>query len=111
MKRYIKEAILLVFVTVPFIYLASIWNKLPEQVPTHFRDGRADGWSSKASLLIITVAVVIGMYLTTLIIPILLPKEKIVTLGYKYYTIRLLLTLFISILMTYCLYISNVGKM
>lgn len=111
MNKYLREVILLVIVIIPFIYLASIWNDLPERVPIHFDgEGTADGWSSKTGLLCITVATIVGIYLLMLIIPIFVPKDRIITIGFKYYNIRLVITLFISILMMFCLHLSNAGK-
>lgn len=35
----------------PMVYLASVWDLLPQSVPTHFGlDGKANGYSSKTSL-------------------------------------------------------------
>ena len=51
MKKYLKESVLLILIGVPYIYLALIWNELPNQVPTHFNiNGTADDWSGKAIL-------------------------------------------------------------
>jgi uncharacterized membrane protein len=112
MNKYFKEAVLWVLIAIPFVYLALIWSNLPEKVPTHFgSDGTVDGWSGKTSLIFITGLPGIGIYLLMLIIPVLDPKKKIEQMGSNYYKLRFIITLFFSLLMTYCLYLSNVGTM
>ncbi len=110
MKKYFKEAVLWVLMGIPFIYLVSIWNHLPERVPIHFGiGGDPNGWSSKIGLMFITGGLVVGTYLIMLIIP----KRKITVeqMGYNYYNMRFIITLFISVLMTFCLHLSNAGHM
>ncbi|OCB78448.1 SdpI family protein [Flavobacterium crassostreae] len=112
MNKYLKESILWAFVALPYVYLTTIWNKLPEQVPTHFNiEGIANDWSSKTTLLFIPGALGIGIYFLMLIIPILDPKKKIQQMGDKYYTLRFMLTIFFSLLATYLLYASDTGSL
>jgi len=107
MKKYLKELVLWVFMAIPFIYLAYIWNSLPERVPTHFGEGgNADDWSSKTSLLLIPGAIGIGNYLLMLLIPLLTQKAH-----WIYYRVRFVVTLFLSLLITYCYYLSSAGTM
>ncbi len=101
MKRYLKEAIILVFVGIPFIYLTAIWSSFPERVPIHFRDSSADGWSSKMGLLYLTISVVIGFYLLVIIPATFTLKERLVTMGYTPSDIRLVLAIFIAVLMIF----------
>ena len=106
MNKYLKESVLWAFIALPYIFLIVIWNKLPEQVPTHFNiEGVADDWSSKSVMLFIPGALGIGIYFLMLIIPVLDPKKKIQDMGNKYYTIRLMLTIFFSLLAIYLLYV------
>ncbi len=112
MYKYLKESILWALIALPYVYLATIWNKLPEQVPTHFNmNGVANDWSSITSLLFIPGALGIGIYFLMLIIPAIDPKKKIQQMGDKYYTLRFMLTIFISLLATYLLYISYTGSL
>lgn len=111
MNKYLKELVLWTFIALPYVYLATIWNKLPEQVPTHFNiDGVADDWSGKTTLLFMPGALGIGIYFLMLIIPALDPKKKIHQMGNKYYNLRFILTIFFSLLATYLLYVSNTGS-
>jgi len=56
-------------------------------------------------MLFIPGALGIGIYFLMLIIPVLDPKKKIQDMGNKYYTIRLMLTIFFSLLAIYLLYV------
>ncbi len=108
MNKYLKELVLWIFIALPYVYLATIWNELPEIVPTHFNlDGVADGWSKKQTLLYIPAALGIGTYLLMLIIPILDPKKKIQQMEGKYYVLRFMLTFFFSVLTLFLLYVSK----
>lgn len=112
MNKHLKESILWAFIALPYVYLATIWIKLPEQVPTHFNiEGVANDWSSKTTLLFIPGALGIGIYFLMLVIPALDPKKKIQQMGDKYYTLRFMLTIFFSLLATYLLYVSNTGSL
>lgn len=112
MKKYLKELVLWVLILLPYIYIATIWSELPDRVPTHFNiHGEANGWSDKTTLMFIPGAFGIGLYILMLIIPFLDPKDKIQQMGDKFYTFRFVLTLFISVLMTYILYASKEGSL
>ena len=112
MNKYLKESVLWAFIALPYIYISTIWSKLPEKIPTHFNlDGVANNWSSKTTFLFILGTLGIGIYLLMLIIPILDPKKKIQQMGNKYYTLRCMLTIFFSLLATYLSYISTAGSL
>lgn len=111
MNKYVKEFPFWILIMLPYAYLATIWNKLPDQVPTHFNvEGVADDWSNKTSLLFMPGAIGIGIYILMLIIPALDPKKKLQQMGGKYYTLRLILTLFMSLLSTYLLFATYAGN-
>jgi uncharacterized membrane protein len=112
MKKYLKEAVLWAMILLPYVYLATIWNQLPDKVPTHFNiAGDVDTWSAKTTLLYLPGALGIGIYLLMLLIPLIDPKKRIKQMGAKYYTLRFMLTLFFSVLATYLLYLSNAGSL
>jgi uncharacterized membrane protein len=111
MKKQVKEIILWIFIAMPFVYLATIWNQLPEQVPTHFGlDGVADDWSDKSLLWIIPGALGMGIYFLMLAIPVLDPKRKIRQMGDKYFALRFILTVFFSVLSVYLIFASKTGS-
>ena len=110
MNKIFKELILWVLIIIPFIYLATVWKNLPEQVPTHFDlAGNPNDWSSKSSLPYMIGGLQIGSYLLMLIIPYFDPKNKLAQMGEKYYSIRLLMTAFMAAISFYLLYVSNKG--
>lgn len=112
MKRYLKELPLWILIILPYVYLAMVWNQLPEQVPTHFNmEGNPDDWSSRVFLLLIPGGMGLFLYLLLLIIPYLDPKKKIHLMGSRYYNFRIVLTLFFAILSIYLIHVSREGRM
>ncbi len=112
MKKYFAELILIVISLLPYAYLWLIWEQLPDTVPTHFNfQGQADDWSSKSTLLYLPGLLGIGIYLLMLILPSLDPKNKLRDMGQKFFTIRLILALFMTALSLYILYASWDGRM
>ena len=110
MNKFLKEIILWILTIIPFIYLAMVWKNLPEQVATHFDlAGNPNDWSKKTDLPYIIGAMGIGSYFLMLLIPYFDPKKKIDQMGEKYYSLRLMMTLFMSALSFYLLYVSNKG--
>ena len=79
MNKLIKSIIWLVFI-IPAVYLAIIWNDLPEKVPMHYNlKGEIDRYGSKSDLLIllaIITAVNIGVYFLLVNINRIDPKKK-----------------------------------
>jgi uncharacterized membrane protein len=112
MNKYLKESVLWAFIVLPYVYLATIWNNLPDRVPTHFNlEGNVDAWSDKTSLIFLPGAMCLGIYLLMLLIPVLDPKKKIQQMGSKYYNLRFMLSFFFSIFAIYLLHISNTGSL
>lgn len=112
MNRFLKESVLWALIILPYVYLAAIWAKLPDHVPTHFNlAGNVDSWSAKTTLLFLPGALGLGIYLLLIIIPFLDPKKKIQLMGDKYYSFRFMLTFFFSLFATYLLYISKAGSL
>jgi len=95
--KLLKEMPIITIVTIPFIYLAYIWNMLPKQVPLHWNiNGEIDRYGSKLELLLIPILLPLLIYVIFLIIPIIDPKKRIKKMGKKYYNLKFLLTLFMS---------------
>lgn len=111
MNKYLKESIFWILILLPFVYLLTIWKTLPELVPTHFDLlGNPNGWSDKNGLILLIGGMGIGTYILMLLIPKFDPKKKIEQMGDKYYSLRLLLTIFMSLLSIYILYAGNGSK-
>jgi uncharacterized membrane protein len=87
-----------------------VWKELPAQVPTHFDlAGNPNGWSQKSTLPYLIGGLQIGIYLMMILIPYFDPKKKIAQMGEKYYSLRLLMTVFITAISFYLLYIGSKG--
>lgn len=107
MKKTINssEIILWALMLMPFIYLATIWDSLPETIATHFNgSGEADGWGSKETLIwgpLVMLALSYGVFL---LIPSIDPKQKIGAMGKKFEAVKwivVLLMVAVSILWMY----------
>lgn len=103
-----KELPLMAIVALPFIYLAYIWNELPERVPMHWNlKGEIDRYGDKTELLIIPLVLPLLIYLIFLIVPYIDPKNKIKEMGAKYSNVKTILTTFMSILAIFIIYTSK----
>ncbi len=95
-----------IMMAIPFAYLAYIWARLPQKIPTHFNSsGLPDKFGNKPEIfvpIIIFAAVAIGVYFLLLNIHRIDPKKKYAqnTLSgmYKLAVIVVLLLTFISII-------------
>jgi len=111
MNKYFKELILWILIAIPFIYLVIVWKTLPAQVATHFDlQGNPNDWTAKSSMPFMIGALGIGTYLLMLFIPYFDPKKKIAQMGDKYYSLRLLMTLLMSVISFYLLYVGSKGE-
>lgn len=103
-----REIPLIVIVLLPFLYLAYIWNELPEKVPLHWNfKGEIDRFGEKTELLLIPILLPLLIYIIFLIVPKIDPKNKISKMGNKYQHIKILLTTFMSILALFIIYSAN----
>jgi uncharacterized membrane protein len=95
-------------VLLPFIYLAYLWNSLPEKVPMHWNyKGEIDDWGTKYSLLGLIFLLPVLTYVLMLVIPKINPKKRIELMGGKYYQIKFVLVGFMSVLAIYIIHSSN----
>lgn len=112
MKNLAKETLLITLSIIPLIYMLFLWKELPETIPTHFNfEGKADGWSSKATLPYIIGGLGLGIYLLMLIVPYLDPKKRIQEMGSKYYSFRLILSSFFAGMNCFIIYSAKVGDL
>jgi len=111
MNKYFKESILWILMLLPFVYLSTIWTELPARIPTHFDlGGNPNGWSDKNGLIYLLASLGIGTYLVMLLIPRFDPRKKIQQMGEKYYSLRVLMTIFMTLISVYILYSGNGNK-
>ena len=84
-----NEIPLIAIVSLPFIYLAYIWNELPEKVPMHWNiKGEIDRYGEKIELLLIPILLPLLIYIIFLVVPKIDPKNKISKMGNKYQHIK-----------------------
>ena len=103
-----KELPIIGFVLLPFIYLSYLWNSLPEKVPIHWNyKGEIDGWGTKYSLIGVLFLFPVFTYVLMLLIPKIDPKKRIEFMGGKYYQIKFVLVVFMSVLALYIIHSSN----
>ena len=112
MNKLTKEILLILISLLSYIYLAYIWDQLPERVATHFNiEGKADGWSSRRTLLYLPAILGLGIYFLMLIIPAIDPKKKIQEMGDNFFSIRLLIAVFMAALNVVILNAAKEGGM
>lgn len=105
-----SEWVLLGLMLVPFIYLATIYNQLPDSVPFHYDyNGQPDRYGPKEGLVLLFGGLTIMMYFMFRYIPKLDPKQNLNSTNYL--KIRLLITVFWSILLVFLWYTSTQGVM
>ena len=106
--RFRKELPIIAIVLIPFIYLAFLWNSLPEKVPTHWNyKGEIDRWGEKYSLIGLLFLLPVLTYLLLLIIPKIDPKKRIDLMGGKYYQIKFILVLIMSLLTMFIIHLTK----
>lgn len=100
-----KELPLIIIVLIPFVYLAYVWNSLPEKVPLHWNmEGEIDRYGEKSELILIPVLLPLLIYVLFTIIPKIDPKGKIKNMGNKYTILKSIMTLFMSALAMIIIY-------
>ncbi|WP_348800382.1 SdpI family protein [Flavobacterium adhaerens] len=103
-----KELPLVGIILLPFIYLAFIWNTLPEKVPTHWSiKGDIDHWGDKTFLIGVPFMFPVFVYVLFLIIPKIDPKKRIALMGRKFDQIKFIVVLFASVLALFVIYCSK----
>lgn len=103
-----KELPIVGFVLMPFIYLAYLWNSLPEKVPIHWNyKGEIDNWGTKYSLIGLLFLLPVLTYVLMLVIPQIDPKKRIEFMGGKYYQIKFVLVVFMSVLSLFIIHSSK----
>lgn len=98
-KKTIVETGLFVLLLVPFIYLASVWTLLPEQVPTHYNvHGEVDRYSEKSDLIWMLLLIQALPFFLMKYIPRLDPRRKAEGFGPNYGRLRVVIVVFMTAL-------------
>ncbi|HEY1045874.1 MAG TPA: SdpI family protein [Bacteroidia bacterium] len=111
MKKQIKEIALLALSILPLAYFYYHYNALPEQMATHFNfQGEADDYTHKNNFIWVILGINLGLYLLFLFLPKIDPRKRIEQMGEKYFSLRLMMSFFFTILMCYTIYVSLPGN-
>src|SRR5690606_30728885 len=107
-----KELPLIGLVALPFIYLAYLWDQLPQQVPMHYNiKGEVDRYGDKSELIMIPIMLPLLIYLIFLIVPYIDPKKQLQKMGNKYQHLKFILTGLMSLLALYILHSAKEQSM
>lgn len=100
-----KEIWLITIVVIPFIYLISIWNSLPDTVPLHWNlEGEIDRHGSKAMLWVIPIMLPLLTYATFHLVSRFGRNGQLDKMGFKYERLKFLMLLLMSALASYILF-------
>lgn len=100
-----KELPYILIALIPFIYLAFIWNQLPETVPMHWNiKGEIDRYGSKNQLWLTTFMIAGIGYFLFLVLPKIDPKGKLNSMGNKLNHLRFALSIFMSAMAIFIIY-------
>ncbi len=95
-------------VLLPFVYLAYVWNSLPEKVPIHWNiEGEIDRYGSKLEMALLVLLLPLVTYLMFLIIPKFDRKNKLDEMGGKLNSIKFVLTVFMVLVSLFVIYSSK----
>ena len=110
LKKYGKTLIITtIVIMLPVLAGVILWNRLPEQLPTHFNAaGEADGWSSKAfGVFGLPLILVVFQWLYTVGSLKMDPKAE--NLEGKVFSLVLWITPVLSIVMNALVYCTALG--
>ena len=112
MKFHLKKEVPLILLSIlPAFFLAYIWPSLPDKIPVHWDiDGNVNRYGEQWELLLLALMPVF-LYVLFLLIPRIDPKKRLDAMGNKFYSIRLLTAVFISVLFMFILYSSKEGSL
>ncbi len=98
-NKILKEIIIATVVVVPLLYYFYLWNSLPAAIPIHFDAvGNPNNYGSKTGMLWLLLFLTVGVYILLLFVPQLDPKKNFQNNIKTYFKIRLLLTVFFSVI-------------
>lgn len=107
-----KEIPLLIIVILPFLYLGYLYADLPNTVPTHWNiKGQIDDWGSKTMLWIIPFVTGFLGYVLMSLAPKIEPKKQIEQMGTKFYQLKFIIVLFLTVTGLYILYAVQLQSM
>ncbi|CAI2769341.1 SdpI family protein [Flavobacterium collinsii] len=103
-----KELPIIGIVMIPYVYLAFIWNSLPERVPIHWNmNGQIDRWGSKPFLIVLVFLLPVLTYAIMSSAALLDPKKRLSLMGKKFYQLKFFMVLFMSLLALFLLHVTK----
>lgn len=100
-----KELPIIGIILTPFVYLALIWNSLPETVPVHWNSsGEIDKWGNKLTLILMLFMLPVLTYIIMTAVARIDPKKKMPLMGGKLYQFKFSMVLFMSFLALFIVY-------
>lgn len=103
-----KELPLIIIVLLPFIYLAYVWDQLPEKIPVQWGiNGEISRYGDKIELLLMTILLPLFVYIIFLIAPKIDPKNKLTKMGNKFQILKFLVISIQSILALLIIYYAE----
>ena len=101
------QLLTLVALVVPSLYLLYAWPHLPARIPTHFGpDGQPNGYTSRSSIWLVTLALPLGTALLFSVLPRLDPKHRLDGESVNFHKLRLALVGLLSGMACYTLYMG-----
>lgn len=95
---------------IPIIYLAVVWNQIPDTIATHFNiKGEADDFGSKNMLIYFLLLLLGSTFLLFKIIPFIDPKKKIALMGDSYHKIQFWVMALMSAICIFYIYKTVTG--
>lgn len=107
-NNLIKEITILSILILPVIFMLMVWNLLPDKLPVHWNiSGEIDSYGPNYVIPLLNT----GLYLLLLLIPKIDPRKNNYTIfSSTYYKLRIILTLFFSILLILIIYDAIYSK-
>jgi len=90
----------IILIVAYFVFGFLMYDKLPDQVPTHWGiDGTADGWSSKLAATLLLPLITICIYTILTFLPLIDPlKRNIFVAAREYFIFKLALVVFFGLI-------------
>lgn len=95
--KWKSEIPTLLFIAIPFAYLAMIWDDLPAEVPLHWNaQGEIDAYGSKLHLVWLPILLPGLVYFFMTFVQFVDPKKQMQWMGEKYSSLKFALTAVLS---------------